>query len=650
MARRETVALPTGFLPQLATLVKRAPEGDAWLHEVKFDGYRIAARIERGSVRLLSRRGNDWSANFPAVHDAVRRLPVRRALLDGEVAAVLPDGRTSFQALPRVGGGTATLLYFVFDLLHLDGEDVARLPLDERKVRLQALLAPFASATLLRYSAHVVGGGERFFAVACERGLEGIVSKRRDRRYEPGRGGGWVKTKCWLRQEVVVGGFTEPEGTRAGLGALLVGVHDAHGALAFAGKVGTGFSTRGAVELRERLDRIARATPPFANPPREARRWRTHWVEPRLVAEVAFTEWTDDGRLRHPSFQGIRADKSAREVTRERPVPLGSVVPEPPAARRAPVARRDAARSSNVAAGTRPVVAGVALSHPERVLYPDDGITKLDVARYYEDVAEWIVPHVAGRPLTLVRCPSGLDSCFYMKHTRTWSPPATIRQVKIREQKKIGDYAVVDSIGGVVALAQMNILEIHTWNTTVDHLERPDRVVIDLDPGPEVPWRDVVVAAHLVRGAFEALGLASFVKTTGGKGVHVVAPLVPQRDWDTCLAFARGFAETVVRQDPRRYTTALPKRGRERKILLDYLRNNRGSTSVAAFSTRARPRCPISVPIAWEELGRRLRPDQFRLANVRQRLRRLREDPWRDYWTTRQRLGARMLAAVGART
>jgi bifunctional non-homologous end joining protein LigD len=282
------------------------------------------------------------------------------------------------------------------------------------------------------------------------------------------------------------------------------------------------------------------------------------------------------------------------------------------------------------------------------VLYPEEGITKLDLARYYESVAEWIVPHVAGRPLTLVRCPNGLGSCFYMKHTRTWHPPAVIRQVKIREQKKVGDYAVVDSIEGVVALAQMNILEIHTWNARVEHLETPDRIIIDLDPGPEVRWREVVTTAHLVRDVLKTLGLVSFAKTTGGKGVHVVAPFVPQHDWDTCLAFARGVAEAIAREHPKRYSTSLAKAGREDKILLDYLRNNRGSTAVAAYSTRARPGCPVAVPIAWEELTARLKPDQFGLRNVRERLRRLKDDPWREYGKVRQRLRTSALAAVRA--
>ncbi len=676
-ARRPTVAVPARFTPQLATLVKTAPDSDDWLHEIKFDGYRIGARVERGNVTLLTRAGNDWTTSFPEVRDAVAALPVRRVLLDGEVAAVLPDGRTSFQALQKwFSGGKAVLVYWVFDLLHLDGEDVARLPLEDRKARLAALLRGQPKTGLLRYSAHVVGGGRRFLAAACERGLEGIVSKRRDRPYEAGRRGGWTKSKCLQRQELVIGGFTDPEGARTGLGALLLGVYDEDGALQFAGKVGTGFTQRSADALRARLDRMERRTAPFANPPREWRRWRAHWVEPALVAEVAFSEWTDDGRLRQSSFQGLREDKPAHEVIREREVPVAGVgsrrkradepahevirereVPvagvgsrrgraDEPAQevirerevpvtstrsrrkradkpahevireREVPVAgagskrgRADTGahghagptaeakasprrtRGSAVVSAPKVqaappkgtiVLAGVRLTHPERVLYPETRLTKLDLARFYEDIAEWILPHVVGRPLSLVRCPTGLGSCFYVKHATT-ADPDVLRRIPIREKDTTREYVVVEALPGIMALVQMSMLEIHTWNAVADDLERPDRIIIDLDPGPENTWPQVVEAARLVRTAFETLKLKSFLKTTGGKGLHVVVPLVPARDWDGCLAFARGVSEFIVRQDPKRYTTAMPKKGREKKILLDYYRNHRGSTAIAVL-------------------------------------------------------------------
>ena len=616
-----TVPLPERFEPQLATLASTAPEGDEWLHEFKFDGYRIGCRVDGRNVALISRNGNDWTDRFPEVRAAATELPVRRAFLDGEVAVVLPDGRTSFQALQKVfsGGDRADLAYFVFDLLHLDGEDVGRLPLERRKARLAELLRSQKKARV-RYSEHVVGHGPEVFARACRMGLEGIVSKRRDLPYVPGRRSAWVKVKCVKRQEFVVGGFTDPEGSRVGIGALLVGVRDATGALAFAGKVGTGFTNQTAEALRRRLERIEQTECPFTPRPPGSLGRNAHWVKPTLVAEVAFSEWTNDGKIRHPSYQGLREDKPANEIRREEPA-------SPP--------------------GTR-AVAGVRLTHPDRVLWPELGFTKLDLARFYEAIAESIVPHVAGRPLTLVRCPTGVGaSCFYMKHSAVWAPEA-LRRVRIPEKRKIGEYLIADSLPALIGLVQMDVLEIHTWNSTIDHVEQPNRIVLDLDPGPEVRWPRVIEAARLLRSAFDALKLESFVKTTGGVGLHVVVPLVPQAGWNECLAFARSVAEAIERQSPRLYTTAFPKAGRERKILLDYLRNNRTNTSVAAFSTRAKPRASVSVPLAWDELSPRLRSDHFTVNNLGERLAKLKEDPWRPYWRCKQHLAPKLLQAIAA--
>ena len=611
--------LPERFEPQLATLASTAPEGDEWLHELKFDGYRIGCRVDGRNVSLISRNGNDWTDRFPEVRAAATELPAKRAFLDGEVALLLPDGRTSFQALQNIfsGGDRSNLTYFVFDLLHLDGEDVARLPLEQRKARLADLLHS-QKRKCLRYSEHVVGHGAEVFARACRMGLEGIVSKRRDLPYTPGRRSGWVKVKCIKRQEVVVGGFTDPKGSRVGIGALLVGVRDAKGALVFAGKVGTGFTNRIAQDLRRRLERIEQTECPFTPRPPGSLGRNAHWVKPTLVAEVAFSEWTSDGKIRHPSYQGLREDKPANEIRREEPVSPR---------------------------GTR-AVAGVRLTHPDRVLWPELGFTKLDLARFYEAIADWMVPHVAGRPLTLVRCPAGVGaSCFYMKHSTVWAPEG-LRRVRIPEKKKIGEYLIADSLPALIGLVQMDVLEIHTWNSTIDHVEQPNRIVLDLDPGPEVRWPRVIEAARLLRSAFDALELESFVKTTGGVGLHVVVPLVPQAGWSECLAFARGIAEAIERQSPRLYTTAFPKAGRERKILLDYLRNNRTNTSVAAFSTRAKPRASVSVPLAWDELSPRLRSDHFTVNNLGERLARLKEDPWRPYWHCKQRIAAKLLQAI----
>ena len=622
----------TQYRPQLARLVKEAPAGDEWLHEMKYDGYRIGARLRGKSVSLISRNGKDWTAAFPEVAAALAGLGVRDALLDGELAMVLPDGRTSFQALQNAsgGGGRRGLMYFAFDLLRLEGESLEQRPLEDRKRELHRLVGNPGQKSLVRYSEHVVGQGAEMFAEACRLRLEGIISKRRDAPYKPGRGDTWLKTKCVLRQEFVIGGFTDPEGTRQGIGALLIGYHEGN-MLVFAGKVGTGFSVAVARDLRKRLNALEQNSSPFTPKPAGAAGKHAHWVKPKLVAEVVFTEWTGDGKIRHPAFQGLRSDKDPRAVVRER-----ATDPPPPMPRRLGGRQRPTAAKSSKSTG--PIVAGVRISHPERVVYPEDGITKLDLAQYYARIGDWIEPHVKGRPLTLVRCPEGIaGECFYMKHSKVWAPSA-VRRVRIQEKTKIGEYLVADSVAAVVSLAQMGILEIHTWNTRIDHVELPDRLVLDIDPGEHVPWTQVIETARLLRRMLSRAELESFLKTTGGKGLHIVVPLTPAADWKTCLEFTRALAFELERRDPARYTTAFAKSGRERKILIDYLRNNRTNTSVAAFSTRARSGAPVSMPLRWNELTPSLNPASFTMLTLEKRLARLREDPWAEYWKAKQRL------------
>ncbi|HEY8148100.1 MAG TPA: DNA ligase D, partial [Vicinamibacteria bacterium] len=650
--------LPAKIAAQLATLVDEPPKGAEWLHEMKFDGYRILARLQDGRARLLSRNGKDWTAHFPTVVAAVEELPAKAALLDGEVAVVLPTGTTSFQALQNAlsgpDQGPGQLAYFLFDLIHLEGLSLARAPLEERKTMLRDVLGTARPGSPLRYSDHVAGSGVEFFKQACALGVEGIVSKRRDAPYEPGRSRSWLKVKCLQRQEFVIGGYTDPEGSRVGLGALLLGVHDADGTLEFAGKVGTGFTSRVLDDLRKKLTPRAQPTSPF----KQARIpgvTRAHWVRPELVAEVAFTEWTSDGRLRHPSFQGLREDKDPKDVTHERPRPVEDVadppeVADPPAKRPARARSREGEELSakrGPKTGGEEVVAGVRLTHPDRVLYPPQGITKRDLARLYETIADWILPHVKGRPLTLVRCPEGAEKgCFYMKHSGVWAPEA-LRRVKIQEKTKVGEYLVVDDLQGLVSLVQMGILEIHTWNALADDIERPDRVVFDLDPDPSVGWDRVTLAAQALRERLQALSLECFVKTTGGKGLHVVVPLRPASTWDESFSFSRALSEEMEREKPEAYTTSMPKAQRRGRILIDYLRNNRGNTSVAAYSTRARAGAPLSAPITWEELQRGIKPDQFHVGNIRARLESLKADPWKGYGTVRQRITAAVRRRLG---
>ena len=625
--------LPDFVSPQLATLVAAPPAGDDWLHEMKFDGYRILCRIERGRATLWSRNARDWTARFPSIAAAAGRLPARQALLDGEIAMLLPNGTTSFQALQNAlaTDPRGQLVYFVFDLLYLDGQDLTGATLEVRKRALETLV-PAGRDEAIRYSTHVAGQGDEFFRQACRLSLEGVVSKRRDGVYEPGRGRGWLKVKCIQTQEFVVGGFTEPKGARTGLGALLLGVNTESGALAYAGKVGTGFTESVAKRLRERLERLRIAKSPFERRPPGAP--EAHWVKPELVAEVAFTEWTEDGRLRHPSFKGIREDKAASDVVRERPAK--AAVPRPKSRARKSSPPSDPVGA--VARGDGPTVAGVRISHPDRVVYPEDGVTKVGLARYYAAIAEHILPHLRSRPAALLRCPEGLgQECFYQKHPGPWTP-ASLRRIRIREKNKTDEHLVIEDVAGLVGLVQVGVLEIHTWNAQADRLEAPDRVVFDLDPGPDVPWRAVLMAARLVRSTLEARGLESFVKTTGGKGLHVVTPIEAGAGWPACVAFARRVVDSLVTQTPGAFVATMAKSARKGKIFVDYFRNQRGATSIAAYSTRARPGAPVSTPVTWDELDAITSGSHFTLATVERRLAKLTDDPWAGYATLKQSL------------
>jgi bifunctional non-homologous end joining protein LigD len=660
-------SFPFAVEPQLATLVQDAPAGDEWLHEMKFDGYRILGYVAKGVVHLKSRRGIDWTDKFPGITAALGKLPVETALIDGEVAVPMPDGRTSFTALQEAlsAGAARGVIYFAFDLLHLDGRALVKVPLEARKLTLRALLTAAPAGLPLRFSDHVVGRGREFFAQVRARGLEGIVSKRRADVHRPGRSQGWLKIKATSRQEFVVGGYTDPEGSRTAFGSLLLGVYDDAGALHFSGGVGTGFTDGALRDLGRRLQPLAQKDCPFVRKPTAAELRRpAHWLRPDLVVEVEFLEWTSDGHIRHPSFRGLREDRDPRDIRRETPV--ADAVPSsaaPPAAQHEPTPSPELTTpspaaipgaASPVTSSRSPLVLGQRISHPDRAFYPALGITKLGLARFYEAVGAAMVPHVRGRPLTLVRCPEGVaGDCFYSKHVATGAR-TPLGQIMIKERDTEVDkpepFLVIRDHAGIVALAQLGVLEIHTWNSTEDSVDFPDRFVMDLDPGPDVPWTEVIDAAKLVRDVLRAVGLESFVKTTGGKGLHVVVPLAPVLNWDACLELSRAIAGLVVKQQPRRYTTALPKAGREKKILLDFYRNHRGATSVAAFSTRSRPEATVSVPIAWDELSPGLRSGDFTVTTVPERMARLGADPWAGYWENQQTLRPDLAGLLGAKS
>ena len=633
-ATRRKQRAPDALRPQLATLVDAAPEGEGWLHEIKYDGYRLLAAVGDGRVRLITRNGKDWTDRYPAVAAALSDLPADSCILDGEVVVVAPDGTTSFQALQNVmrhRPEAGTLQYYVFDVLELDGEAVSARPLDERKALLEVLLGGL-DGDVVRYSDHVEGQGPAFFAQACEMGLEGIISKRRTAPYQSGRGRDWVKVKCVREQEFVVVGYTDPQGSRTAFGALLLAAHDERGRLVGVGKVGTGFDESLLRSLYARLQPLEVDAAPIVNPPRGAGARGVHWVRPKLVAEIAFTALTDDLNLRHPVFRGLREDKRASEVRIETP----QSTPEAAVA----TAKKKGGRGKQ-----RVEIAGISLSNPDKVLYADAEVTKEELARYYESIADWILPHIENRPLTLVRCPSGYDDCFYQKHIDD-SAPDVIRRVAIPGDSQ--PYGAVDSIGGVVALVQLGVLELHTWGARRDRVERPDRIVLDLDPDPSVSWERVVEAAQQVRQAFELLELESFVKTTGGKGLHVVLPFRRGPDWDEVKAFSRAVAEAVSAASPGQYTLNISKAKRRGKILIDYLRNGMGATAVEAYSTRARPGAPVAVPLSWEELGPDVREDHFNVRNLPGRLKKLKRDPWKEYAAVKQSLTAAVRKKVGS--
>jgi bifunctional non-homologous end joining protein LigD len=599
--------MPECVEPQLCTLVAAAPEGGDWLHEIKYDGYRVLCRIDGGTARLLTRGGLDWTDKFAAVARALASLPCRQALLDAEVVVLNASGASDFSALQEAlsAGRDRDMALFAFDLLYLDGYDLTAATLEERKAALARLLE--GAPPPLRYSDHVAGRGPEFAAKACSFALEGVVSKRRDRPYRPGRGGDWLKAKCTARQEFVIAGYTPPSSGRAGFGALLLGYWQ-DGVLRYAGKVGTGFSQRTQEAVLGKLVPLQRPTSPLADPPKDS----VTWVEPQLVAEVEFSEWTPGGHLRHPSFQGLREDKAAADVVREA-TPGDS--------------RRDT--------GVEAKLQGFAFTHPDRVLWPGQGVTKKGLAAYYADVAPFMLPHVAGRPLSLVRCPEGEGAdCFFQRHALAGLGDG-VKTVPVPGEEPT---LWIDGVEGLFALVQVGVLEIHNWGSRVDHIERPDRLCFDLDPDPDLPWSRVVEAARQVRGRLEKLGLRSFLKTTGGKGLHLVVPIVPDSDWTAAKAFCKSFAATLARDHPDRYVATITKARRTGKILIDYLRNQFSATWVAPYSTRARPGAPLSVPLTWDELDEGLRSDHFTLATIGRRLGALGRDPWDGIGDTRQRL------------
>lgn len=605
--------LPDFVAPCLATLRPAPAEGADLLQEVKFDGYRIEARIDRGQVRLLTRTGLDWTARFGrSLPRALAALPCETALLDGEIVVMNDAGISSFAALQQAlsAGRDDGFVYMAFDLLHLDGRDLRTDPLLARKQRLDDLLI-HAEGDSLRYSEHFAEPGQVMLKHACRLGLEGVISKRADAPYRSGRGGDWVKSKCTLSQEFVIAGYVPSKVAGRGLSSLVVGYY-AGGELKPAGRVGTGFDRRTMADLRARLDGLRASRSAFAGA--AAREKGIIWLRPDLTAEVEFRAWTADRLLRQASFKGLRDDKPAREVIMEQVQPQAG--PASKGGKRKPA-------KAGPSPGTR-----VTLSHPAKVLWPDAGLTKSGLLAYYQSVWPHMQPHVVGRPLSLLRAPNGVGKpTFFQKHGSAGMDRAiaTLKDPQDGEELlSIGDF------DGLAALVQLGVVEIHVWGSTIANLERPDQVIFDLDPDPGVAMDRVREAAMTVRDRLADLGFASFAKTSGGKGFHVVVPLEPQAEWPEIKTFAHDFARALAQAEPKAYTATLAKSARKGKIFIDYLRNGRGATAVAPYSTRARPGATVAMPVSWQAVEAGIGPADYAVGSEALAAL-LKTDPWNDF-------------------
>ncbi|WP_427307958.1 DNA ligase D [Cupriavidus sp. H39] len=638
-------ALPLALAPQLATLVEKPPpDAEAWRYEIKFDGYRLLARVDGKDVRLFTRQGHDWTSKLRALARDVGALGLPDGWLDGEIVVLGKHGETDFQALQNAfdTSRVEAIQYFAFDLPYFAGHDLRKVLLVERRALLRRIFEHNASPRL-QFSEDFEASAGDMLDAACRMKLEGVIGKRVDSGYVSARSNTWIKLKCTLRQEFVVAGFTDPKGSRTGIGALLLGVHDTGGRLRYAGNVGTGFDTRTLDDLRAQLDALRADAAPFDTVPAGV---RGHWVKPKLVAEVSFGSWTREGRVRHAVFHGLRTDKPAGAVSVERPAaPAGKGKAATTTAKAAPKPKPGAAAKRPTAVGGK-----VSISHAERVIDADSGTTKGELVRYYERAAALMLPHLRGRPIAMVRAPSGVGGeQFFQRHSDT----LRVDGLNVLDPGLWpGHPALLEiaSAEALVAAAQLNVVEFHTWNASKRSIDRPNRIIFDLDPGEGVPWAQVQEAAALMKALLDELGLASFLKTSGGKGLHVVVPVTPRAGWDELKDFARDVVLHVAATLPQRFVAKSGARNRVGKIFIDYLRNGMGATTVAAFSARARPGLGVSIPVAWEELDTLTSAAQWTVANVEARLEALEAaDPWADYAGTRQAItrAAARLARAG---
>ena len=594
-ARPAPALAPPPFRPvQLATLVDAVPAGDRWLHEMKYDGYRTLVAVGSEEAHAYTRSGLDWSDRFPSILSDALKLKVRTALIDGEAVVLDAAGRSSFQALQgALKGAPGTIDYFAFDLLELDGEDLTGLPLIERKEKLRAILPN--GVQHIRYSDHIRGNGEKLLNDFCQAGLEGVISKLATAKYVGSRSGSWVKTKCIKRQEFVIVGWTPSDKSRA-FRSLILGVHD-EGKLRYAGKVGTGFDTGELFRLMEIMAPLEQKAATVAAPRAEVR--GAHWLRPALVAEIAFTEMTNEGTLRHPSYLGLREDKKPEAVVLE--------------------------TEHHAADLPAPATSTVKISNRERVIYPESHVTKGQLADHYAAVAEIMLPWVGSRPISLVRCPQGrAKKCFFQKHD-AGSFGDKVHHVGVVEKDGHEEpYLYIDDADGLMTCVQMGTIEFHGWGARIEDVEKADRLVFDLDPDVGLDFEAVRAAAFQFRDILKSIGLETFPMVTGGKGVHVIAPLTPRAEWPEVKDFAHRLAQAVAQNDPEHFTAALPKVQRKGRIFVDYLRNQRGATAVMPYSARAREGAPVAAPITWKEMETIDTPAHFHIGDAAELVKRAR--------------------------
>jgi bifunctional non-homologous end joining protein LigD len=640
LAKTPRESLPRFVEPQLASLSKSVPASERWVHELKLDGYRIEVRIdkkEKPAVQLLTRSGLDWTYRMKAIADAVLKLPVDTALLDGEVVVLGANGATSFADLQAAfqEGAKHSLTYFAFDLLHLDGHNLRDLPLLERKALLAKVLSGSSATDSVRFSEHLTGDAEQIFGKACELGAEGIVSKLAQSQYSPGHGTGWLKQKCYQEQEFVIGGFTLPSNGTHGVGALLLGYYRS-GELIYAGRTGTGFTQKTHRMMRDRLDKLRTRESPYRELPADMKRGVT-WVKPELVAQVSFATWTADNLVRQAAFKGLREDKPAKAVQQEKP----QIDPNKSARKGGSQVTTSLAppaggsRASTGESASLPI----RLTHPDKILDTTTGLTKEQLARYYIAISEVMFPYIADRPLTLVRCLDGSEKpCFYQKHKNQMLSDG-FGSIDIVDKKtgKPEPYITLSSPTSIAELAQIGVLEVHPWGSRNETLEQPDRMIFDLDPDAAISWETIAASALEVRKRLMALGLKSFVKSTGGKGLHVVIPIVPEQSWPAVKQFAHEFVLALEKDAPSLFLTKMTKAARAGKIYLDYLRNERGATAVAPFSPRARAGLPVAMPLGWAELKAAEHP-RFLVSEFQQWRTRLAKNPWKDMLKLEQKL------------